>query len=135
MKAVVIDESTPTRSLRIQTVPEPVPGPSDLHVAVKAAGVNRADLRRVAVHFAASTEKGLPIAGLEFAGEVLAIGDSLKGEIAPPTIEQAYRTQVPASAAKFMPPRAPAGDRSKPRLFNAGGSAELSPRCNTCGSK
>jgi len=22
-----------------------------------------------------------------------------------------------------------------PRLFNAGGSAELSPRCNTCGSK
>jgi NADPH2:quinone reductase len=79
MKAVVIDESTPARSLRTRTVPDPIPGAADLLVAVKAAGVNRADLRRAAVHFAASSEKGLPIAGLEFAGEVLAVGHDVSG--------------------------------------------------------
>jgi NADPH:quinone reductase-like Zn-dependent oxidoreductase len=79
MQAVVIDESTPARSLRVQTVPDPVPGPADLLVAVMAAGVNRADLRRASIHFAASTDKGLPIAGLEFAGEVLAFGDQVSG--------------------------------------------------------
>ena len=79
MKAVIIDETSPTRSLRYTTVAEPVLGRADLLVAVKAAGVNRADLRRAATHFAASTERRLMTAGLELAGEVREIGPDVTG--------------------------------------------------------
>lgn len=79
MRAVVIDETSPARSLRCETVPEPIVGRTDLLVAVRAAGVNRADLRRAVTHFAASSETGPPAAGLELAGEVLALGADVSG--------------------------------------------------------
>lgn len=79
MKAIVIDETTTARTLRYETVPEPTVGSSDLLVAVKAAGVNRADLRRVATHFAGTDKKGAPVAGLELAGEVVAVGVETRG--------------------------------------------------------
>lgn len=46
MRAVIVDETSPARTLRCETVPEPDVGSTDILVAVKAAGVNRADLRR-----------------------------------------------------------------------------------------
>ena len=47
---------------------------------MKAAALNRADLRRAATHFAASDKKcGLPIAGVELAGEVAAAGSKVTG--------------------------------------------------------
>lgn len=93
MKAVIIDETSPTRSLLYTTIAEPVIGPADLLVAVKAAGVNRADLRRAATHFAASTERRLTTAGLELAGEVLEIGPDVTG------IEIGDRVMAMAGAA------------------------------------
>jgi NADPH2:quinone reductase len=81
MKAVVIDESAAGRPLVYrEDVPDPVPGPADLLIAVRAAALNRADLRRAATHFASSEgAKGLAVAGLELAGEVLATGSEVKG--------------------------------------------------------
>ncbi|MGE4239402.1 zinc-binding dehydrogenase [Ramlibacter sp.] len=83
MKAIVIDESSPGRELHWQDVPDPEAGPHELLVAVRAAGLNRADLRRAASHFAASEgakrAKGAAIAGLELAGEVVSVGADVDG--------------------------------------------------------
>lgn len=80
MKAIVIDETSPNRALRWEEVPAPQIGKADLLVAVKAAGLNRADLRRAATHFAATDgRKPAAIAGLELAGEVLAVGADAPG--------------------------------------------------------
>jgi NADPH:quinone reductase len=80
MKAIVIDESKSGRPLRYADVAEPVCGESDLLITVKAAALNRADLRRAATHFAASDKAAsLPIAGVELAGEVAAIGSKVTG--------------------------------------------------------
>lgn len=77
MKAVVIDDTVTDRPLVYREVPEPPFGDMDLLIAVRAAGVNRADLRRAAGHFAASEKRPLSIAGLELAGEVIAVGKSV----------------------------------------------------------
>jgi NADPH2:quinone reductase len=81
MKAVIIDESCAGRPLVYrEDVPDPRPGPADLLIAVRAAALNRADLRRAATHFASSEgAKGLAVAGLELAGEVIAAGADVKG--------------------------------------------------------
>jgi NADPH2:quinone reductase len=80
MRAIVIDESSPERALRWEEVPEPQLGRADLLVAVKATGLNRADLRRAATHFAATDgRKTAAIAGLELAGEVIAVGSEASG--------------------------------------------------------
>lgn len=79
MRAIIIDEASPSRSLLYKDVPDPIPGSKDLLIRVRACGVNRADLRRAATHFAATDKKGLPIAGVELAGEVLAVGDEVEG--------------------------------------------------------
>ncbi len=80
MKAVVIDESRAERPLIYTDVPDPRPGPTDLLVVVRAAALNRADLRRAATNFASSERRGAAaIAGLELAGEVIATGAEVKG--------------------------------------------------------
>ncbi|MFO1188099.1 MAG: zinc-binding dehydrogenase [Alphaproteobacteria bacterium] len=78
MRAVtnVAGERGPT--LRVCDVPDPKPGPQDVLVRVRAAGVNRADLRRRQQHF--PVQAGTPeIAGLEIAGEIVAVGIRVKG--------------------------------------------------------
>jgi NADPH2:quinone reductase len=79
MKAIIIDEQSPARSLHLETVPDPVVDRHQVLIAVRAASVNRADLRRAATHFAATDKKGYPIAGLELAGEVVEIGSEVTG--------------------------------------------------------
>jgi NADPH2:quinone reductase len=79
MKAIVIDEQSPDRSLQYESVPDPDADRHQLLVAVRAASVNRADLRRSATHFAATDKKGYPIAGVELAGEVVKVGSDVTG--------------------------------------------------------
>jgi NADPH2:quinone reductase len=80
MKAIVIDESRSDRPLVLREVPDPSAGPNDLLVAVRAAALNRADLRRAASHFAASEQRSAAaIAGLELAGEVISTGPNVRG--------------------------------------------------------
>ena len=61
--------------ITIHDVPQPAPGPADLLVAVKAIGLNRADLGAAK---AGASDGGKPI-GIEFAGEVVATGAEVQG--------------------------------------------------------
>ena len=77
MQAVVITEPGPPDVLRIRDVPDPEPGHGEIRVRVAATAVNRADtLQRRGLYPAPS---GWPadIPGLEYAGEVEAVGASV----------------------------------------------------------
>ena len=77
MKAAVFAED----GLRIQNVSEPEPEPSQVLVKVHTSGLNRADLGMAAGRKHGNMGGAGGIAGLEWAGEIVAIGaevDSLK---------------------------------------------------------
>ncbi len=77
MKAIVVVPGSNGSSLELRTVPEPKPGSTELLVRVRAAGLNRADLNRTQAHAAGAGSTH--IAGLEMAGEVIGMGDAVKG--------------------------------------------------------
>jgi NADPH2:quinone reductase len=74
MKAAVVTEA----GLQVREVDKPTPGPEQVLVRVRAAGLNRADLGVAAGH--AHGRMGGPgtIVGIEFAGEVEAVGSAVK---------------------------------------------------------
>src|SRR5258708_40340699 len=75
MKAVYISEFGPAENLEIREVPDPSP-PTDKQVlvCVRAAGLNRADLLQVRGVYPPPAGYSPNIPGLEFAGEVSAVG-------------------------------------------------------------
>lgn len=79
MKAVVIHGEGENAEVRLDDVPEPVPGPRELLVRVHAAALNRADLsqRRGRYRQQALAKDGPRIGGLEAAGEVVAVGEDV----------------------------------------------------------
>ncbi len=80
MKAWVIEEAAGGNRLAWQDVDEPVPGDGELLIGVRAAGLNRADLMRRAGHYERiPLHLSAPIAGMEAAGEVLAVGPHVTG--------------------------------------------------------
>ena len=80
MKAVVISTPGGPEVLRYQDVPDPVPGPEDLLVRVHATALNRADiLQRMGGYPQPGPKPAHDIPGLEFAGEVVQIGDRVQG--------------------------------------------------------
>ncbi|RVH34252.1 quinone oxidoreductase family protein [Sinorhizobium meliloti] len=73
MKAAVYDNPGPPTVLRYTDVPDPVPGPNDVLIAVEAISIEGGDLinRR-------STEKASPwIVGYAAAGTILSVGESV----------------------------------------------------------
>ena len=77
MKAIDIDGgSGPAEALRLVERPEPVAGPGEIRIRVRAAGVNRPDLlqRRGLYPAPPGAPAGL---GLEVAGEVDQVGDGV----------------------------------------------------------
>lgn len=80
MQAVTVVQGVNTEgpTLQYDTVRDPIPGPTELLVAVKAAGINRIDLARAHAHAVFRADEP-QVAGLEFAGEVVAIGDKVDG--------------------------------------------------------
>jgi NADPH2:quinone reductase len=66
--------TTPDATLRVETRPDPEPGPGQVLVRVHGAGLNRGDLAQRAGHYAAPPGSPPDIPGLEFAGEVVAHG-------------------------------------------------------------
>jgi NADPH2:quinone reductase len=74
MKAVVITRPGGPEVLAIQDVERPVPLGDQVRVRVRAAGVNRADLAQRAGSYPAPPGSPSNIPGLEFAGEVDAVG-------------------------------------------------------------
>jgi NADPH2:quinone reductase len=80
MKAVVIVPGAEGSTLSVTDIDPPDAGPTDVVVRVHAAGLNRADLRRAVSHFATSQGVvGAAVAGLEMAGEVVAVGENVTG--------------------------------------------------------
>jgi len=78
MKAIVFDEPGAEDVLRLGEAPDPVPGPDDLLIQVRATAVNRADLlQRQGMY---PPPKGAsPLLGLECAGEVVGVGANVAG--------------------------------------------------------
>ena len=79
MKAAIVTEN----GVRVQDVPEPKPGPQQVLVRVRAAGLNRADLGVAAGHAHGSQGGPGTIIGLEFAGEVAEVGSDVPAHIKP----------------------------------------------------
>lgn len=80
MKAAVVVEGDGGKSIELQSVPRPKPGPSEVLVRVRAAGLNRADLALNVGHFKNSgAALGAAIPGVEFAGEVVEAGPAVAG--------------------------------------------------------
>jgi NADPH2:quinone reductase len=74
MKAAVVGAN----GVEIKDVPTPVPGPEQVLVKVRAAGLNRADLGVAAGHMHGSTGGPGTIVGMEFSGEVAEVGAKVK---------------------------------------------------------
>lgn len=71
MKAAVNVRGENGDSLVIQEAPDPVAGPNEILIGVKAVGLNRADLSRA---LANPDKPAANIAGIEMAGDVIAVG-------------------------------------------------------------
>jgi NADPH:quinone reductase len=74
MRAVIITRSGGPEALEIQDVALPEPVGDQVRVRVRAAGLNRADLAQRAGYYPAPVGVPANIPGLEFAGEVDAVG-------------------------------------------------------------
>jgi putative PIG3 family NAD(P)H quinone oxidoreductase len=77
MLALVVKESGGPEVLALAEVEDPVPGPCEVRVRVRAAGLNRADLLQRMGLYPPPTGTRADILGLEFAGEVEQLGASV----------------------------------------------------------
>ena len=75
MRAVVLRSHGGPDSLTIEDVPDPVGGPEDVVVQVRATALNRADLLQVMGMYPNPRPSALEIPGLEFSGTVQAVGE------------------------------------------------------------
>jgi NADPH:quinone reductase len=74
MKAAVVTAG----GVEVREVAKPAPGPEQVLVRVRAAGLNRADLGVAAGHSHGAIGGAGTVMGLEFAGEVEAVGSNVK---------------------------------------------------------
>lgn len=80
MRAVVIARPGGPEVLEVRETPDPVWGPEDLLVDVRATALNRADiLQRMGRYPAPGRKPEFEIPGLEFAGEVTGVGERVAG--------------------------------------------------------
>ena len=75
MRAVVLRSHGGPDSLTIEDVPDPIGGPEDVVVRVRATALNRADLLQVMGMYPNPRPAALEIPGLEFSGTVHAVGE------------------------------------------------------------
>ncbi|AGC46201.1 PIG3 family NAD(P)H quinone oxidoreductase [Myxococcus stipitatus DSM 14675] len=74
MKVIRITEPGGPEVLEEADRPEPMAGPGELKVRVRASALNRADLLQIRGHYPAPLDAPPDIPGLEYAGEVVAVG-------------------------------------------------------------
>jgi len=75
MRAVVVENG----ELHVAPRPDPVPGDTEVLVAVRAAGLNGADMLQRSGHYPAPAGAPADILGLELAGEVVGLGAQVRG--------------------------------------------------------
>jgi len=75
MKAAVVGQA----GLEIRDIPRPEPGPDEVLVQVRAAGLNRAELAVAAGNWHGPNSGAGSVIGIEFAGIVAAVGDAVPG--------------------------------------------------------
>ncbi len=78
MKAVIVDESSGERALIIREIDAPNPQKGEVLIAVRAAGVNRADLLQRAGKYPPPAGVST-VMGLEVSGVVTALGEGVSG--------------------------------------------------------
>ncbi|MBV8266824.1 MAG: alcohol dehydrogenase catalytic domain-containing protein, partial [Planctomycetaceae bacterium] len=81
MKAIVITRQGGPEVLEIREVPTPEPRGDQVRVRVRACGLNRADLMQSRGYYPAPPGSPADIPGLEFAGEVDALGPDVTGPL------------------------------------------------------
>jgi len=107
MKAIVCTDWGPADSLELQDLPDLVPGPGQVAIDVRAAGVNFPDVLTVQGKY--QVKPPLPFTpGNEFAGVVRALGDDVRGfavgdRVIGFTQTGAFAEQAIAPAAVLMP--------------------------------
>ena len=79
MRAAVITRAGGPDVLEIQSRPRPIPRSNEVLVRVRASALNRADLSQREGHYPAPPGSPPDIPGLEFAGEVEALGEEARG--------------------------------------------------------
>ena len=79
MRAAVITEPGGPEVLKIMEVDDPIPGPEDVLIDVKATALNRADMLQRQGGYPAPPGSPSDIPGLEFAGIVLEAGERVMG--------------------------------------------------------
>lgn len=103
MRAAVV---TP-EGVRVQEMPRPAPGPEDVLVRVRAATLNRADLGVAAGGSHGAIGGPGTILGLDFAGEVAAVGSAVTGVKPGDRVTASgaggYAEYAVADAARVMP--------------------------------
>jgi len=78
VRALVITKHGPPEVLRVEERPDPTPGPGEVRVAVRAAGINFADTSaRMGIY--PDAPKPPCVVGYEFAGEVESLGEGAEG--------------------------------------------------------
>ena len=79
MRAYVLERYGGPEGSRLMEVPAPMPGPRDILVKVRAAGLNPVDFKFRQGKLRAILRPRLPfVLGNEFAGEVIAVGGDVK---------------------------------------------------------
>lgn len=78
MKAMIVEELGPPETMQLQTLPDPEPGPGEIHVRIRATGLNFPDILMIAGKY--QHKPPLPFApGMEAAGEVIRTGEGVEG--------------------------------------------------------
>jgi putative PIG3 family NAD(P)H quinone oxidoreductase len=78
MRAVVLRAHGGPEVLTVEEVPDPVPGPEEVLIDVRATALNRADLLQRMGLYKNPYPETYEIPGIEFAGTVAAVGDRVR---------------------------------------------------------
>jgi putative PIG3 family NAD(P)H quinone oxidoreductase len=86
MRAIVISQPGPPEVLQLRDVPSPPLGRGEVRVRVRATAVNRADLLQRMGRYPAPPDAPPDIPGLEFAGEVIELGEGAAADPGAPRV-------------------------------------------------